>query len=156
MRLPEPRWLRPAGKARDRRGYTLIELLTVMVLISIIAAIAMPKLRRAITKARAAEVIGDLNVIKVAAITYQADHNAWPAEAGPGSAPSGLEAYLPVGFSFTTPDYTMDYDNMVGSGIFDVGLTIETDDEDLGRSVADLLGSSVFRIGDRYTWVIVP
>ncbi len=137
-------------------GFTLIELLTVMVLISIIAAIAMPRLRRSITKARAAEVIGELNVIKVAAITYQADRNAWPAERGPGVVPPGLEAYLPEGFSFTTPEYTMDYDNMVGSGVFDIGLTIETSDSELGLSVVKLLNGAAYNVGDRYTWVIIP
>ena len=66
--------------ALGRGGVTLIELLTVMVILSILAGIAMPKLRGAIVKAQAADVIGDLNAIKVAVLTYQSDYNAWPNE----------------------------------------------------------------------------
>jgi prepilin-type N-terminal cleavage/methylation domain-containing protein len=138
-----------------RSGYTLIELLTVMVLISVLAAIAQPRLRQAIVRARAATVIGDLNAVKVAVINYEADRGRWPDEAGPGVIPPGLEPYLPSGFSFVKPEYELDYDNRVGSGVFDVGLSLATRDEQLGRAVFTLLRGGAYTVGDRHTWVLI-
>ena len=65
---------------RGVRGFTLIELLITMAVLSILAGIAVPKLRGAIVKAEAVDVLADLDVIKVAIINYQSDHNVWPAE----------------------------------------------------------------------------
>ena len=141
--------------AMGRSGYTLIELLTVMVLISVLAAIAQPRLRHAVMRAKAATVIGDLDVVKVAVINYEADRATWPDEAGPGVIPPGLEPYLPSGFSFVKPEYELDYDNRVGSGVFDVGLSLVTRDEQLGRAVFALLRGGAYTVGDRHTWVLI-
>ncbi len=62
-------------------------------------------------------MLGDMNVIKVAVLTYQSDQNAWPAEVGPGQVPPGLVAYLPGGFTFRKDDYVLDYDNWSGRGV---------------------------------------
>lgn len=72
---------------RKSLGFTLIELLVVMSIISILAGIAVPILRGVIVKARAADVIGDMNAIKVAVLTYQSDHNAWPGDRNRGQIP---------------------------------------------------------------------
>ena len=140
---------------KSRGGYTLVELLTVMVLISILAALAQPRLHRALLQARAAAVIGDLDMVKAAVITYESDRGRWPEEAGPGIVPPGLEPYLPEGFSFVKPEYELDYDNRVGSGVFEVGVAVVTRNEELGRAVFALLGGAAYSLGDRHTWVVI-
>jgi len=143
-------------KFRTTAGFTLIELLTVIVVISILAAIAQPRLRKAITQAKAAEVIGNLNVVKVAVFNYQADHNQWPGEAGSGAVPSGLAEYLPGGFSFVQPEYRLDYENWTGTGAFEIGVSVVADEEELGRAVMSLLRSGSYSAGSKVTWVLVP
>ena len=141
----------------DTRGFTLVELLTVIVVISILAAIAQPSLARAITKAKAADAVADLNVVKVAVFNFQADQDSWPEDQGRGRVPPDLEEFLPDGFSFQQPDYTLAYENWSNNRnkAFDIGITLITDDEELGRSVLGMLGNSVWTDGStKYTWII--
>jgi prepilin-type N-terminal cleavage/methylation domain-containing protein len=147
------------GLRRKRRatGFTLIELITVMMVLSVLAGIALPLLRGVIIKAEAADVVGDLNVIKVAVFAYQADHNAWPRDRGRGQVPPELVEYLPAGFSFRKDDYTLDYDNWTRRrrGPFKIGLTFISRNRDLGLMVLDMLGSNVWTNGRRkFTWII--
>jgi prepilin-type N-terminal cleavage/methylation domain-containing protein len=136
-----------------RQGMTLIELLVVVLVISILAAIAQPRMSQVIVKARATDVIADLEVVRVAIYSYQATVDGWPAEAAQGVVPAGLEAYLPGNFSFVKDDYTIDYDNWGGSPYL-VGVTLITSDAALGLTALDMLASPKWTSGDKYTWVI--
>lgn len=138
-------------------GFTLIELLVTMAIISILAGIAVPILRGVIVKARAADVVGDMNVIKVAVLTYQSDHNAWPGDRNRGQIPPELREYLPAGFSFIQDGYTLDYDDWSRNGraLFNVGITAITDEEDLGSALLEMLGENAWTDGrQKFTWVI--
>ncbi len=139
----------------DTRGFTLVEVLLVAVIISLLAALAQPSLHKVLLRARAAEVVGDLNVVKVAVLAYEADQNAFPADRARGVIPPGLASYLPDGFSFVRPSYLLDYENWTGSGVLNIGLTFVTTDRELGLAVLDLLGTNVWTDGgSKYTWVI--
>jgi prepilin-type N-terminal cleavage/methylation domain-containing protein len=143
--------------ARKPLGYTLIELVVVMMVLSILAGIAMQLYQGFVIRARATDIIGDMNAVKVAVLTYQSDHNAWPPEAGSGQIPPGLADYLPGGFSFDNEDFVLDYENWSGSGDspFNVGVAFTTEEEPLGLWVLDIMGSSVWPGGaGRFTWVI--
>ncbi len=153
------------GLKEDRRqvrgcgqeGFSLVELLVVVVIISILAAVVQPNLHKALVRARAADVVGELNVVKVAVLAYQAEHSRWPPDRNRGQIPPGLEEFLPDGFTFSTPDYVLDFDNWSakGSSVFDIGLTYISTDAELGAAVIDLLGNNVWTDGSsKYTWII--
>ncbi len=141
------------GPNRDRRGVTLIELLVVVLIVSILAAIAQPQLTAVITRARAADAISDMQVVRVAAYNYQSDQQAWPSDVNRGIVPPGLDVYLPAGFDLVMEDYTLDYDYWGGSP-FLVGVTLITSDSALGRTALEMLASPKWSSGDKYTWVI--
>jgi prepilin-type N-terminal cleavage/methylation domain-containing protein len=64
------------------RGFTIIELLIVMAVISILIAIAIPSFKGMQQEARKTKALGDLRTIKTAIEAYYMDHrNLYPAEA---------------------------------------------------------------------------
>ena len=137
----------------DRRGFSLAELVVVVLIVSILAAIAQPQLSDVMVKARAADAYGDMEVVRVAALAFQADQNAWPPEAAISVVPTGMEAYLPAGFNLTKSDYILDFDNWGGTP-FVIGVTIVTSDATLGLTILDMLPPPKWNSGDKYSWVI--
>lgn len=89
-------------KGNPARGFSLIELLTVMVLIAILAAIALPRLRGAIYNAQCTGILGDVHAVQVAYSHYISDGGRRPGNSSWGSVATDLAPYLPDGFNFAT------------------------------------------------------
>jgi prepilin-type N-terminal cleavage/methylation domain-containing protein len=83
------------------RGFTLIEMMIVVTIIAILAAIALPKFIDISMKAKAAAIVADTRLILAAAQHYHADHGHYPPDGWWGEVPDGLEDYLPGDFSFS-------------------------------------------------------
>lgn len=66
------------------KAFTLIELIVVIAIIAILAAVIVPNAFRAIEKAKISASIEDYRSIKTAAMSYYADTGQWPATC-PGS-----------------------------------------------------------------------
>ncbi len=137
----------------DRRGFSLIELIVVVLIVSILAAIAQPKLSGVLLKARAADAYADMDVVRVAALAYQANNNLWPPEAAQGVVPTGLDEFLPANFNMAKSDFQLDFDNWGGSP-FIIGVTLITSDANLGLTLLDILPAPKWNSGDKYSWVI--
>ena len=136
----------------NRRGFTLIELLVVVLIVSILAAIAQPRLSGVIVRARATDAIADMRVVQLAVFNYEADRQAWPAEVGAGVIPTGLDAYLPEGFDLVKEDYTLDFENWGGSPYL-IGVVMVTSDTILGITTLDMMARPKWSSGDKYTLV---
>jgi len=64
-----------AVRRNKQRGFTLIELLTILFIISVLAAIAIPHLRRAVVKADVVGCKSNLRNIAAAITVYSNDNN---------------------------------------------------------------------------------
>ncbi|MDT8369487.1 MAG: type II secretion system protein [Longimicrobiales bacterium] len=153
--------LHPGTTRPDARGFTLIELVVVVTIISLLAALAQPQLKRVLLRAKAAAAVAELNAVKTALQSYESEFLRFPPESGVGVVPPGLEPFLPDGFTFTRDDYVMDYDNWLGPngqpqtpGTFSVGLTIVPNDVTLGEAMVANSGDAIFELNGRFTWIL--
>ncbi len=157
--VPSPR-RRPRGHA----GFTLVELAIALLIIGILVALGVPAYHNALIKARAAEVLGDFNAIKVAAYNYFAEANEWPDDVLAGEVPPELVDYLPPNFSFEKADYNLDWEYWVlpdgtpkhpDTNVL-IGISISTDNEELANAVMQLLGPNTahYTLSNNYTFII--
>ena len=132
-------------------------------IVGILAGLAIPNLRNMQFRARAVEVAGDLEVVRVATVSFNAEVHAWPADATLGTVPSELNGFLPDGFSFQGDRYELKFENYsLPTGLpFDpstrqlIAVSVTADDDELSNAIVELLGVSlVFSVGRTHTVVI--
>ena len=85
---------------RPRAGWTMIELLMVLLIMGILVNIAVPALRLIRRRAEAARVIGDIRAIQIAAQSHHADRGTFPPTENFGVVPITMIPMLPQGFEF--------------------------------------------------------
>ena len=150
-------------RAADRAGFTLIELLVVMAVVGILAGLAMPNLQTVLTRARATELAGDMDVVRVATLSYHAERLTWPSESAAGNVPADLAPYLPDGFTFARDGYQLDFENWSIPGGLPgdpgtqqlIGVSVVVADETLGNALMELLGDAiVVSVGGTHTVLI--
>jgi prepilin-type N-terminal cleavage/methylation domain-containing protein len=133
---------------RRRRGFTFVELMIAMIIVGCLSAIAVPKYIDLKRRANTTKVIGDFQAVRIAVMSFYADSSYFPAESGPGDIPANLTKYLPIGFKFQRPEWTLDYENWdlgQGMGFTNssalIGVTVICQDPALGETTSRLLGN---------------
>jgi hypothetical protein len=114
-------------------------------------------------RARATTVAADIEVLRVATLSYNGDQHSWPAEVAAGVVPPELTGFLPDGFSFSGNGYQIDYENLS----FPLGLpgdptttqligaAVTATDDRLSNAIAELLGGNIVAsAGNTHTVVI--
>jgi prepilin-type N-terminal cleavage/methylation domain-containing protein len=65
---------------KDERGFTLVEVLIVVILVAILAAIAVPKYIQAVKGARASDAKVQVNAILNSAKIFEQETGTWPSD----------------------------------------------------------------------------
>jgi len=74
-----------------KKGFTLVELLIVIIIIGILAGAMLLVAGSGTDKANATKIVSDLRSLKSAALMYYADNQSWPT---PGSFDQQLKGYM--------------------------------------------------------------
>ena len=142
-----------------RRGWTLVELLTAMLVMGVLSSLAILKYIYLTRTAFAAKIAGEFVTVRLAAYNYEADHNnQWPAETGPGTVPAEMAPYLPSGFTFQRTTYDLDWDNLSPSLTpYELAISITTTDPALLQALAQNLGTRApyYFTNNKLTYVLV-
>ena len=125
-------------KHLNQKGFTLVELMVVIAILGILAAIAIPKFTDSTSAANTAKIAADLRTIDSAAVLYQAQTGAFPTADATGVTALKTSGYLvevpvpPTGkcyMGYKDPEavpgtaYQLNSD---GRGILGTGNTAET------------------------------
>jgi prepilin-type N-terminal cleavage/methylation domain-containing protein len=150
--------MRRLTTSRRRRGFSLIELMTVMAVIGLLAALGIPRYREMKRRAFSANVASDFNTVRVAAYNYFADHSTYPPDGGSGTPPPSLVPYLPQNFEFSNGIYTLDYDvwpSPLNPTQMVIGVTVTSGDQELVNMIARNIraGGMGLNIGNGYTYI---
>ena len=87
---------------KKSKGFTLVELLIVIIIIGILAGMMMLSTGGATAKAEATKILAEMRNIKAAAIMYYADNGEWPVT----STKDSLDKYLDKHLASTSYDIT--------------------------------------------------
>jgi type II secretion system protein G len=92
----------PASHSSRARGFTLVEVMVVVVIIGLLAAMSLPTYRHITIRSKATAVENDLRAFSTAFITYNLQNGKWPGDEDPHVVPVEMASALPTNFVLKT------------------------------------------------------
>ncbi len=149
------------NRLRGNRGFSLIELMVVLTIMSVLVRLSMPAMATYRRHAVTAKALNDFNVVRSAAYAQFEATGVFPPEAAAGAMPQGSAQFLPRGFSFTRAEYELDWDHVTitdstNTPGYVTMLTVVVPDSLLGHSMIRKLGASTthWSVGNAHTFVV--
>lgn len=98
-----PRICRNRSRPARSQGFTLVEIMVVVVIIGLLAAIAIPAFQRVRERSIASRFINDFRQFDSALQRYSTEFGSWPPPAAVGVIPTGMTGYFPESFTSSSP-----------------------------------------------------
>ena len=129
----------------DRRGFTIVELMVVLLVLSILASMMVMRYNDLRRRALTAQATSDMENIRLAAYSQFYDTGQWPSAAAPGVVPPELVPYLGAGFPFRRKEYTLEFENFVppgggSSATYQVAIRFSSPDQALVNTMVRVVG----------------
>ena len=110
---------------RARHAFTLVEILIVVVILGILAAIVMPQAANAMGNTRQTAFVREIQLFTDAAVIHRSQTGFWIGDGGSGTIPDGFEDFIdPAAYENGTPidgvwdtETRPDYDLTLGIGV---------------------------------------
>jgi len=90
-------------RRRPRAAFTLVEIMIVVVIIGILAALGIPAMKRVIERSQTARIANDFRQFHSSFQRYVMETGQWPAPAAGGVIPAGMDGYLPETYKVASP-----------------------------------------------------
>ena len=83
-------------KRNRKSGFTLVEIMIVVIIIGLLAALAIPAIHNSQKNAKSATFINDVRTYSAAAEVFSLETGDFPEDVAPGAMPTGLGEYIPT------------------------------------------------------------
>ena len=130
---------------RNQKGFTLVELMIVVIIVGILAAVAIPMYQGATERAKASEAVAALGTIRGALRVYYAEHGTYVNAAFVDNAQITVSSILDVsdtdllGRYFSTECYT--FDGIPTAAAYDIECLGSASTASYGSEVATIVRS---------------
>lgn len=145
------------------RGFALVEMMTVLLVAGSLTRVAAPNVEVMLHRARAADILGDIRVVELAAFEHYSATRTWPETTDTGEVPPELTDNLPEDFAFRSDHHTLTWqrwklrDGLPGHPQTEslAGVTVSIPDDEIGAALLEMLGPSRARLTVGKHYIIV-